>query len=109
MSRILTTLASVCLGTLVLAGTGCEDKACQDSLKTCKSDLGQEQKTNATDMTTISGLKSQLAQSEAKVQELTKENEALKAPKGSKAGEEKMKTPEGKKPEAGKKAGKGKK
>jgi hypothetical protein len=109
MSRILTTLASVCLGTLLLAGTGCDDKVCQDSLKTCKNDLGQEQKTNATDMTTINGLKSQLAQSEAKVQELTKENETLKAPKGSKAGEEKMKAPESKKSEAGKKGAKGKK
>jgi tRNA isopentenyl-2-thiomethyl-A-37 hydroxylase MiaE len=96
------TLVTLCLGGFLLASAGCEDKAAQEALKTCKSDLGNEQKLVASQSLTINELKSQLAQVQAKVEEMTKENEAAKTAKGGKAMEEKAKPDEEKKAESAK-------
>jgi hypothetical protein len=94
MTRTLTTLMTVCLGAFLLAGAGCEDKAAQAALKTCKNDLGNEQKLAASQTTTINDLKSQLAQAQAKAAEMSKEMEAAKAGKHGKATDEKDKAGE---------------
>ncbi len=101
MTRTFKTLATIGLGVLLLTGAACEDQETQDALKTCKSDLSNVQKTLATQTPTMNTLKAQLAQAEAKVQELTKEKEAMNPAKGGKA-EEKAKAGEAKKPEAAK-------
>jgi multidrug resistance efflux pump len=102
MTRTLKTLANVCLGALLFTSAGCEDKESQEALKTCRNDLGAEQKTATSQRATIDNLKAQLAQAEAKVQELTKASESAKPGKGSKTVEEKGKTEEAKKAEPAK-------
>ena len=102
MTRTLKTLATVCLGAFLLASAGCEDKETQEALKTCKNDLGNVQRNLATQTTSANDLKVQLAQAEAKVQELTKASEAGKEGKGGKASEQKAKSTEAKKGEPAK-------
>jgi septal ring factor EnvC (AmiA/AmiB activator) len=102
MTRTLKTLATLCLGAFLLASAGCEDKETQEALKTCKNDLGNVQKSLASQMATTNDLKTQLAQAEAKVQELTKAAELGKEGKGSKASEQKAKSAEAKKAEPAK-------
>jgi uncharacterized protein YlxW (UPF0749 family) len=63
----------------LLTSTGCEDKVCQDALLSCKKDSTAQRKEAAAQMATISEIKSQLASAQAKVENLTKENEELKA------------------------------
>ena len=84
MTRTFKTLVTVCLGAFLLTSAGCEDKEAQEALKTCKSEVTGLQKSVASQVPTISGLRAQLAQSEAKVQELTKEIDTSKAGKGGK-------------------------
>ncbi len=113
MTRTFKTLSTLFLGALLLASAGCQDKATQDALKTCRSDLANVQKTSASQTSTINNLKSQLAQAQAKVQALTaKEAEAAKTPEKGKEMEMKGKAEKGKKAEAKgkkeKKAAKGK-
>lgn len=102
MTRTLKPLATVCLGAFLLASAGCEDKATQEALKTCKNDLSDVQKNLATQTGSVNDLKAQLAQAEEKVQELTKASEAGKDAKGDKAAELKAKPTEGKKAEPSK-------
>jgi hypothetical protein len=102
MTRTLTTLMTVCLGAFLLAGAGCEDKQAQEALKTCKNDLGNEQKLVASQAATINELKSQLAQAQAKAQEMTKDMESGKTGKNGKAMEGKAKAAEAKKAEPAK-------
>jgi len=102
MTRTFKTLVTVCLGAFLLTSAGCEDKEAQEALKTCKSEVTGLQKSVASQVPTISGLRAQLAQSEAKVQELTKEIDTSKAGKGGKTSEDKAKVAEAKKPEAAK-------
>lgn len=109
MTRILKTLATVCLGAFLLASAGCEDKEAQEALKTCKNDLGNVQKSLASQTATANELKAKLAQAEEKVQELTKAAEAGKEGKGAKASEEKAKATEAKKAEPAKAEKKSKK
>jgi predicted nucleic acid-binding Zn-ribbon protein len=104
MTRTLKTLATVCLGAFLLASAGCENKEAQEALKTCKNDLSNVQKNLATQTTSANDLKAQLAQAEAKVQELTKATEVGKEGKGGKASEEKGKSAEAKKAEPAKAA-----
>jgi uncharacterized protein YlxW (UPF0749 family) len=66
-------------GAWLLASTGCEDKVCKDALQTCKKDSTDQRKECAGHLTTISELKSQLTETQAKVETLTKENDELKA------------------------------
>ena len=100
MTRTFKTLMTVCLGALLLSSTACEDKETQEALKTCKNDLGNEQKLSTSQRATIESLKAELAQAQAKVQEMTKEGEAAKTGKGGKAMEEKPKAGEAKTAEA---------
>ena len=102
MTRTLRTLATVCLGAFLLASAGCQDKETQESLKTCKNDLGNVEKSLASQTATANDLKVKLAQAEEKVQELTKASEAGKEGKGGKASEEKGKSAEAKKGEPSK-------
>ena len=55
------------------------------ALNTCNTSLENAQKSSAAQTTTVNQLKADLAQAQAKVQELTKENEQLKNPKMGKA------------------------
>jgi len=109
MTRTLKTLATVCLGAFLLTSAGCEDKESQEALKTCKNDLGNVQKSLASQTATANDLKAKLAQAEEKVQELTKAAESGKEGKGSKASEEKGKSTEAKKAESAKTEKKSKK
>jgi uncharacterized protein YlxW (UPF0749 family) len=96
MIRIVKMLTTVCLGALLLTSAGCEDKETQEALKTCKNDLSGEQQKAATQLATINDLKTQLAQAQAKVTELTKEGEG-KADEKGKAAEKKGEAKAGKK------------
>jgi len=108
MTQLFKTLMMVCLGALLFTGVGCEDKEAQEALKTCKNDLTNEQKLASSQTSTINELKSQLAQAQAKVQELSKEGESAKTGKSGKAMEEKAKAGEEKKAEPAKADQKGK-
>jgi len=102
MTPLFKTLMTVCLGALLLTSTGCEDKAAQEALKTCKNDLINEQRLVASQSLTITELKSQLAQAQAKMEETSKESELAKTGKGGKAMEEKAMAGEEKKAEPAK-------
>jgi large subunit ribosomal protein L29 len=94
MTRLGTGLVSACLGVFLFATSGCEDKQCQDSLSSCRNEMSNLQKTSATQETQMKALKDQLAQSQAKIQELTTELESQKGGKGAGAKEEKGKAAE---------------
>lgn len=102
MTPVFKTLMTVCLGALLFTSAGCEDKVAQETLKTCKNDLVNEQKLVASQSLTITELKSQLAQAQAKIEETSKESDAAKAGKNGKAMEEKAKAGEEKKAEPAK-------
>ncbi len=102
MTPGLKTLMTVCLGALLLTSAGCEDKAGQEALKTCKNDLVNEQKLVASQSLTINELKSQVAQAQAKIDEMNKETDAAKTAKGGNGMEEKAKAGEEKKAESAK-------
>jgi hypothetical protein len=67
------------LGAWLLTSTSCEDKVCNDALQICKKDSTAQRKESAAQLTTISELKSKLADAQAKVDSLTKENDEFKA------------------------------
>lgn len=95
MTRKFSALMSLALGATLLASAGCEDEASKAALNTCNTSLQNAQKSSAAQTTTVNQLKADLAQAQAKVQELSKENEQLKNPKTGKA-----ETPAAKKPAA---------
>jgi hypothetical protein len=104
MTRILKTLTTVSLGALLLTSVACQDKETEEALNTCRNDLSNEQKKEASQQTTIDELKAQLAAAQAKIADLTKESETAKNGKAGKAMEEKgegggAKKAEGAKPE----------
>jgi exonuclease VII small subunit len=88
-------LMSLVLGATLLVGAGCEDEAGKAALNTCSTSLQNAQKSSAAQTTAMNQLKADLAQAQAKVEELTKEKEQLKNPKMGKA-----ETPAAKKPVA---------
>jgi len=92
MTRTLSTLMSVGFGTLLLVSAGCEDKATKEALATCNTKYQDLQKTSSAQMASLAQTKTELAQAQAKVQELTKEMEQLKNSKPAKT-----ETPPGKK------------
>ena len=67
------------LGFGLLMSTGCEDKVCKDALQSCKKESTDQRKEGSANLATISELKSQLASAQAKVDNLTKENDEFKA------------------------------
>jgi exonuclease VII small subunit len=85
MTRKLSALMSLALGATLLASAGCEDEASKAALNTCNTSLQSAQKSSAAQTTTVNQLKADLAQAQAKVEALTKENEQLKNPKTGKA------------------------
>jgi TolA-binding protein len=89
MTRLGTVLASGCLGAFLLVTSGCEDKQCQDSLSSCRTEVSNLQKMSETQQTAMKELREQLTQAQAKVQELTAQLEPQKGGKGTKAKEEK--------------------
>jgi hypothetical protein len=85
MTRKLSALMSLVLGTTLLVGTGCEDEAGKAALNTCNTSLESMKKGSAAQTTSMNQMKADLAQAQAKVEALTKENEQLKNPKMGKA------------------------
>jgi len=81
------------LGAWLLTSTSCEDKVCNDALQTCKKEAADQQKECAGHSTTISQLKSQLEDAQAKVDSLTKENDELKAKSADAVAKSKSKGP----------------
>jgi hypothetical protein len=79
MSRTLKLMTLGVLGAWLLMGTGCEDKACKSDLAMCKKESSDQRKECAGHQTTITELKSLLAETQAKVETLGKENDELKA------------------------------
>jgi hypothetical protein len=67
------------LGVWLLASAGCEDKACKMELEVCKKERADQGKECKGHQTTISEMKALLADAQAKVEVLTKENAELKA------------------------------
>lgn len=78
MTRMFRTMAIGALGAWLLTSTGCEDKVCQGNLQTCKKDADQQRKECSTNLEKIQELKTQLAEAQAKVDSLGKENDELK-------------------------------
>lgn len=66
-------------------GSGCEDEANKAALNTCRASLESLQKTSTAEVASASALKQELAQSQSKVEELTKEVDQLKTSKSGKA------------------------
>jgi predicted nucleic acid-binding Zn-ribbon protein len=91
MTRTLKTIMAVCLGTILLTSVACENKETEAALKTCRSDLGNEQKRANDQQTTINALKAQLATAQTKIDEMTKS--AAKPDEKAKAGEAKKDEP----------------
>ena len=85
MTRVLSTFPSVILGAVLLVSTGCEDEANKTALSACRANVESLQKTSTAQVASVNALKQELAQSQAKVEELTKEVDQLKSPKSSKA------------------------
>jgi peptidoglycan hydrolase CwlO-like protein len=67
------------LGAWLLTNTSCEDKVCNDALLTCKKAATEQRKECASNSAKLTELKTQLAATQAKVDNLTKENDDLKA------------------------------
>lgn len=86
MTRTFKLVTSVVFGTWLLMSTGCEDKACKESLQTCKKEASDQRKECAGQLTTISELKTLLTETQNKVESLTKENQELKAAKSADTG-----------------------
>ncbi len=93
------TLKLMTLGALtgwLMMSTGCEDKVCKDALSQCKKDSNDQRKECAANLGKIQELKTELADAQAKIGTLSKENDELKA-KAEEAGKSKGKATKGKK------------
>jgi peptidoglycan hydrolase CwlO-like protein len=84
MTRKLSTFLSLVFGSILLASAGCEDAATKAALATCNTNYENLQKSSSAQAGSLSQLKTELTQAQAKVQELTKENDQLKATKTGK-------------------------
>ena len=67
------------LGAWLLLNASCEDKVCNESLQTCKKEATEQRKGCASNLAKAAELKTQLADTQAKVDSLSKENDELKA------------------------------
>jgi len=95
MSRILRTFNVASLGALLFGSLACEDKATQEALKACRSEV-DTLKTLASQTPVLNDIKAQLAQATAKLEDLRKEAETPKHGKSGRASEDKTKTAEAK-------------
>jgi chromosome segregation ATPase len=96
MTRVFKLMTLGALGAWLMTSTGCEDKVCQEALQTCKKDSTDQRKECAGNMAKLQELKTELADAQAKLDSLTKENEGLKA-KAEEGGKSKGKPAKGKK------------
>ncbi len=78
MTRTLKLMTLGALSAWLLATTGCEDKVCKEQLQTCKKESSEQGKECAGNLSKIQELKTQLADAQSKVDNLTKENDELK-------------------------------
>jgi hypothetical protein len=67
MSRIQMALAWAFAAALVLTNSACEHKACDEALKICRADFGNERKATRPQVTNMDGLKTALTHLQAKV------------------------------------------
>ena len=102
MTRTLKLMTVGALCAWLLATTGCEDKACQQQLQTCKKDSADQRKECGANLAKMQELKTQLADAQAKVDALGKENDELKKSAES-AAKPKGKAAKGKHKKRGKK------
>jgi hypothetical protein len=79
MSRTIKLMTFGIFGVWLLTSTGCEDKACKADLAMCKKEASDQKKECTGHQTTITELKALLAETQAKVETLSKENDELKA------------------------------
>jgi len=79
MTRTFKLMALGVLGGWLLTSTACEDKVCQEQLKTCKKESADQRTECAANLAKLQDLKGQLAGAQTKVDNLTKENDELKA------------------------------
>lgn len=89
MTRTFKPVTLAVLGAWLLTSTSCEDKVCNDALQTYKKESTEQRKECASNLARLTELKMQLADTQAKVDSLSKENEELKAK--SEAGQAKVK------------------
>jgi predicted RNase H-like nuclease (RuvC/YqgF family) len=75
---------------------GCEDKVCQQDLQMCKKESTDQRKECAVNLSRIQELKTAVAEAQAKVDALTKENEELKAKSADTGAKVKSKATKGK-------------
>lgn len=68
MSRSRIALALAFVGALVLASPACEHKGCDEALKICRADFGNEAKASQTQSASQDDLKTALGRLQAKVQ-----------------------------------------
>jgi len=90
MTRTFKLLTCGVLGAWLLATTSCEDKVCNDALQTCKKEATEQRKECAANLAKLAEVKTELAATQAKIDNLTKENDELKAK--NEAGEGKAKS-----------------
>jgi DNA-binding protein H-NS len=79
MTRTFKLLTCGALGAWLLMITSCEDKVCNEALQTCKKEATEQRKECATSLAKLAELKSELAASQTKVDNLTKDNDELRA------------------------------
>jgi len=79
MTRTFKLATLAVLGAWLLTSTSCEDKVCNDALQTCKKESTEQRKQCASNLAKLTELKTQLADTQAKVDSLSKENDELKA------------------------------
>lgn len=79
MTRTFKILTLGVLGAWLLTNTSCEDKVCNEALQTCKKEATEQRKECASNLAKVAELKTQLADAEAKVASLSKENDEFKA------------------------------
>jgi hypothetical protein len=78
MTRTFKLMTLGALSAWLLATTGCEDKVCKEQLQTCKKESSDQGKECASNLAKMQELKTQLADAQGKVDNLTKENDELK-------------------------------
>jgi hypothetical protein len=103
MARTFKLMMLGALGVWLLTGTSCEDKVCKEALQTCKKESTDQRKECAGNLATIKELRTQLADAEAKVENLGKENDELKAKSAEAETKAKSKGKKGKHKKRGKK------
>jgi hypothetical protein len=79
MTRMFKLMTMGALSAWLLTSTGCEDKVCKQDLQMAKKQSGDLEKECAGNLARIQELKTQLADSQSKLEALAKETEELKA------------------------------